>query len=205
MEINWIQIGFGALTGGLTGALTKQYFDNRKNRLQPISYSIELKSFYNSDEHSIIPSKIILKENDQDYSFCSLYIGSLNIINSGSVDFSNFTFGLTIDEDAKFINIKQEELHRHHKATFNILPTITNQTSILDVMLDPFHRKKTYKFNFVIASNSYIPSIECLSLELTTTQSVKLIKISKDKSIDITFDIAKTLLQIGPIKVTLSR
>ncbi len=43
-EINWIQAGIGFLSGGAFGAFIKQYFDNKKNRIQPIKHLIDLNS-----------------------------------------------------------------------------------------------------------------------------------------------------------------
>jgi hypothetical protein len=205
MEINWLQIGIGALSGGLAGAFLKQFFDNRRNRLQPISYSVELKPFYDLDAHSIIPSKIILKENNQEYSFTNLIIGSLSIKNTGLVDYSKFSFGLTLDDDANFINIKQEDQHRHHTASYSVTPAISNEAGIVDITLEPFNRKNIYKFDFLISAKGYYPSINDMTLDITSTQAVKLIKISDTKAIDLAFEIVKPIIQLGPIRISLGR
>jgi hypothetical protein len=205
MEINWVQIGIAASTGGLAGALLKQFFDNRRNRLQPITYSFELKPFYDSDSHSIIPSRIILKEDNQEFSFSNLVIGTLKIKNSGILDFPIFSFGLTLDDDTKFINIKQQDQHRHHSSAYSITPTINNQVNIIDIALEPFNRKNIYEFNFLISVTGYYPTIEDMTFEVSSKQAVKLIKISNSKSIEMAFEIVKPIIQIGPIKISVEK
>src|SRR5215203_2697653 len=124
METNWFQLGATLVGGGLTGAFVKQLFDNKRNRLQPIEYFFKIKPFYDIAAHSIIPSKIILKEDGKEYPFTNLVIGNLTIKNTGSLDFPKFSFGMTLDDDATFINMKQEDEHRHSQASYNNMPSI---------------------------------------------------------------------------------
>ena len=108
-DINWIQVGAGFLSGGAFGALIKQFFDYRKNRIQAVTYNLEVKPFYNQHSDNPITSKIVIKDGDKDYKFQDLYIGSLSILNTSNQDYSEFSFGLTYDNDNKFIQFQQEE------------------------------------------------------------------------------------------------
>lgn len=200
METNWYQIGTALFGGGLMGAFVKQFFDNRRNRLQPIEYSFELKPFYDVSAHSIIPSRIILKEDGKEHPFTNLVIGSLTIKNTGSIDFSSFSFGLTLADDATIINIKQEDDHRHHLAKYDSTPSISNPLSKIDITLTPFNRKNTYNFNFLISSK-YGTEAEDIDFNVSSTQAVKLINVKSDRLLKVSLEVIKPLLKIGPVSI----
>lgn len=205
MEINWIQIGIGAASGGLAGALLKQFLDTQKNRLQPINYSFEMKPFYDSTSHSIIPSQIILKEGNMEYSFKNLIIGSLIIKNAGNLYFSEFRFGLTFLDDAKCINIKQEDEHRHHFSTYSAVAAMNNQLELLDVTLKPFNSRNIYKFNFLITTPNYGYDGDDLVLEVTSAQAARLNRVGQVKPVDLALEYVKPIFTIGPLKIILGK
>ncbi|MET3502598.1 hypothetical protein ABIC45_004222 [Mucilaginibacter rubeus] len=64
-KINWSQVIPGFLSGGALGALIKQFFDNRRNRIQPIGKSVEIKSVYDSSENKLLNSEISLTGTTQ--------------------------------------------------------------------------------------------------------------------------------------------
>lgn len=204
METNWFQFGATLVGGGLAGAFVKQLFDNRRNRLQPIEYSYELKPFYDITAHSIIPSKIILKEDGKEYPFTNLVIGSLTIKNTGILDFPKFTFGMTLDEDASFINIKQDDEHRHSLATYDSIPSIQSPLNKIDLELTPFNRKNIYTFNFLISSK-YGTETEDIDFSVSSSQAVKLNNVKNDRMLRVSFEVIKPVLKIGPLSVGFDR
>lgn len=101
-EINWIQVGLGFLSGGAFGAFIKQYFHNRRNRVQPVGHNVEIKSFYNSVDNKLINSEVILQDDTRKYKFSILYTGTIELLNTGLSDFPEFDFGVTASDKIKF-------------------------------------------------------------------------------------------------------
>ena len=175
-KINWIQIVIGFLGGGAVGALIKQFFDSRRNRIQPIGYSIELKPFYNSRDTQLVNTQITLNDGTNEYNFSNLYTGTIEIVNTGLIDFPIFSFGINLPIGIKFIQSKPTSKDRHHIAELINEPTLANQTNSFDINLKPFNRSDRYVFDVLLTnSNSYI-SDDCLNI--STSMPVKLTKIS---------------------------
>jgi hypothetical protein len=195
-NINWIQILIGFLGGGAIGALIKQFFDNKKNRIQPIAHSIELSSLYDSFANGVINSEVILKDTTGDYSFSRLYNGKLKIINTGSTDFSEFIFGLTINTDADFIHADVKTKDRHHVLEIVNNPGLSNQINAIDFKLKPFNRKDHYIFDFLITSE--LVNVSSKNIEISSPHPIKW--ISETQTSDLLLEITKqTLLKIGPL------
>ena len=152
-DINWIQVGAGFLSGGAFGALIKQYFDYRKSKTQTITFTKEIKPFFNHLTDNPLTSKIVIKDGEQDFKFQDLYIGSISIFNSSNQDFNEFTFGLTYNNENKFIQVQQEGIDRHHTSLFSNMPTLLNQTAQFDITIKPFNRKDRYKYDFIVDVN----------------------------------------------------
>ena len=174
-NINWIQLAIGFLSGGAFGALIKQFFDNRRNRLQPIGYSIELKPLYNAID-TPINTQITLNDGTNPYNFSNLYTGTIEIMNIGLIDYSNFSFGLTLPDECRFIHVRSTSRDRHHSVTLINEPTLSNQTNSFDVNLNPFNRKNRYVFDVLLTCSSSDMPDDCINI--STSMPVKLTKIS---------------------------
>ena len=157
-NINWIQLGIGFLSGGAFGALIKQFFDYRRNRVQPIGYSIELKSVYNLKDTQLENTLITINEGKKEYKFSTLYIGSIKIQNIGLTDFMNFSFGFTLTDEIKFIQCKSNTKDRHHVAELINEPTLENQVDSFDVNLKPFNRKDEYLCDVLLTGSNLLTS-----------------------------------------------
>jgi len=198
--INWLQVGIGFLSGGAFGALIKQFFDYRRNRIQSIEYSIELKPFYNSKKTKILDTQITISEGTNEYKFANLYTGTIEIINAGLIDFSNFSFGVTLTDGIKFIQNKSTLKDRHHIAELINEPTLANQTNSFDVNLTPFNRKDRYVFDVLLTcSNSNMPR-DCINI--SSSMPVKLTKVSTTREA-ITFFKFMIMLLSGTIQLTI--
>lgn len=191
-EINWVQIGFGFLGGGAIGALIKQYFDNRRNKIQPVIYYIEMRSVYDFNENNLFDLQITLKENAKDYKFQNLYTGKIELINNGQQDFAEFKFGITCSDKIKFIQVRPITNDRHHAAELSILPSLENQTGEFDVILKPFNRKDNYAFNFLITS--FNNTVNKSDLVITSPHPIKWVTLSS-----IIYDL-ETLLKSRPVR-----
>ncbi len=174
-DINWIQISIGFLSGGAFGALIKQYFDNRRNRIQPIGRSIEVKSFYDSGENRLIDSQIILTGTTKEFKFSKLYTGTIELINTGLSDFSEFDFGITCPETIKFIQVKTISTDRHHNAVLTSSPSLENQINSFDIVLKPFNRKDHYKFDILLTTDNSIITEE--DIVISSPKSIRWVKL----------------------------
>jgi len=184
-KINWIQLGIGFLSGGAFGALIKQFFDNRRNRIQPIGYSIELKRFYNSRDTQLVKTQITLDDGTNEYKFENLYTGTIEIVNTGLIDYSNFSFGINSTDGTKFIQCNPISKDRHHIVELGNEPTLVNQTSSFDIELKPFNRKDRYVFNVLLTNSKSHISDSWLSI--STSMPVKLTKISTTGEVIISY------------------
>jgi len=178
--------------------LIKQFFDNKKNRIQPIAHSIELNSLYDSFSNGLINSEVILKDNTGDYSFSRLYNGKLKIINTGSIDFSEFVFGLTINTDANFVHTDIKTIDRHHVFEIINSPNLSNQISTVDFKLRPFNRKDYYIFDFILTSD--MVNVNSKDIEISSPHPIKW--TNEIQTSELLLEITRqTLLKIGPLTV----
>jgi len=201
-KINWVQVIIGFLSGGAFGALIKQFFDNRRNRVQPIGRAIEIKSFYDSIENKLLNSQVILTGSTQEYKFSKLYTGTVKISNSGLHDYLAFTFGITSPENVKFIHIKPTTTDRHHLVEIEELPTLENQINSFDITLKPFNRKDNYTFDILVTTlNGDLTSEDIQISSAHPIKWVDLVSTSK-----IILEVAReTVIALGPISVGLRR
>lgn len=182
-EINWITIIVSVISGGAMGAFIKQIFDNKKNKIQPIGRSIEIKSFYDSESNKFINSRITLTEGDKEHKFSMLYTGTISIINTGVNDYNEFNFGITCPENIKFIQIKSNSSDRHHKAELTSSPSLENRLNILDIKLQPFNRKDNYSFDILITADRKIHNMD--DIVISSSHSIKWIEIDLNRNIVI--------------------
>ena len=192
-NINWIQVIIGFLSGGAFGAFIKQFFDNRRNRIQPIGKSIELKSFYDKADNRLIDAQIILKEDNLEYKFSKLYTGTIQILNSGLTDFQEFNFGITTSNSVKFVQIKSTSLDRHHLVNYSQKPALQSQLDVFDITLKPFNRKDIYTFDFLLTTSQ--TTITENDIQISSAHPIKWNKLVS--TTEIIFEIAnKTLVEI---------
>lgn len=175
-DINWVQIIAGFFCGGAFGAFIKQFFDHRRNRLQPVGYSIEVKPLYNSNSTNLIKTQITLTEGIEEHKFSNLFVGGLEIINIGLSDLSEFNFGVTLAESDQVIHLKTNSKDRHHIAELSVEPTLSNGITSFDIKLKPFNRKDSYSFDMLITSSNNYVLID--KIKVSTSASVALSKIA---------------------------
>lgn len=192
-KINWIQIGIGLISGGAFGALIKQFFDNRRNRIQPVGYLLEVKPFFDSNDAKLIDSKITLTEGDNEFRFSKLYTGSLKIVNTGLLDYNEFDFGITCPETLKLIHLKATTDDRFHTATLSNKPSLQNHLSSVDFKLTPFNRKDAYSFDFLISCEVSIDFGE--AIKMGSPKPIKWVKLTSTTDTIIEFA-NRTFLEI---------
>lgn len=175
-EINWIQVLIGFLSGGAFGALIKQFFDNRRNRVQPVGHSIEIKPVYDSNDDFIMNSSITLTEKSKEYKLPNLYIGTIELVNTGLTDFNEFEFGVTCPEHVKIIQVRTITKDRHHLVNIYNNPSLDNQLSSFDMKLQPLNRKDNYSLNVVLTSEQ--SSISEDDIQISSKHSIKWVKLT---------------------------
>lgn len=201
-KTNWIQLIFGILGGGVCGAFVKQYFDNKRNKIQPIAKSVEVKSFYDSVENTLLNSQITLSGVDKEYKFSKLYTGTFKITNVGLNDYPEFKFGITCPENVKIIHLKTNSPDRHHLTEISDLPTLENQVSVFDISLMPFNRKDSYFFDILVTTTS--GELSTSDIEIISSMPIKWVDMQATSKLIL--EIAKEkIFAFGPILVGLKR
>lgn len=180
-DINWLQILIGFLSGGAFGALIRQYFENRRNKIQPIFLYIEVKSFYNSEKNGFFNSQIILTGTTKEYKFSRLYTGTIELINIGLNDYSEFGFGITCPEEIKFIQMRLISSDRHHVAEIISTPSLENQINTLDIILKPFNRKNKYIFDILLTTDNSV--ITERDIKISTAFPINWVELKKTSEI----------------------
>ncbi|MCW3108130.1 MAG: hypothetical protein JWQ09_2636 [Segetibacter sp.] len=125
--------------------------------------------------------KIVIKDNDIDYKFQNLYVGSLSILNTSNQDYPEFSFGLTYDAENKFIQFQQQEIDRHHSSTFNEVPSLQNQLGQFDVAIKPFNRKDNYRFDFIVSINDRLYTAK--QIKFSTSYPIKLKQVTTESEL----------------------
>lgn len=200
--MKWIQIGIGFLSGGAFGTLIKQFFDNRRNRIQPIGRNIEIKSFYDSIENKMLNSQVILTGETQEHKFSKLYTGTIKIVNSGLTDYSSFSFGITGSDNVRFVHLKPTTIDRHHIAEISGQPTLENQVNTFDIVIKPFNRKDIYTFD--ILATTLDGDITHNDIQISSSHAIKWIDLTSTSKIIL--EIAKeSIIAIGPLSIGLRK
>ncbi|MEJ5960755.1 hypothetical protein [Pedobacter immunditicola] len=168
---SWVPILASLVGGGACGAFLKQLFDNRRNKIQSITRSIEIKSFFDAQENQLLNSQLTLKESSQVFTFSNLYSGTIEIINSGLHDYEEFEFGITCPQNVKLIHVKAVSTDRHHVTEINQLPSLENQISSFDINLKPFNRKDIYKFDILATTTE--GQFNALDVTISTSRPIK--------------------------------
>jgi hypothetical protein len=184
-DINWFQVVIGLISGGAAGALIKHYFDNKKNRIQSIGLLIEIRSIYDAGENGLLNSQIILTGANQEYKFSKLYSGTIEIINTGLHDYSNFDFGITCDESIRFLQVKTISSDRHHKAEISSHPALENQINSFDIVLEPFNRKDHYKFDILLTTTK--SEILAENIKISSPKSIRWVNFTSKSDAIVTF------------------
>ena len=134
----------------------------------------------------------MLQSQTNEYKFSNLYIGTIEIINTGQLDFQEFSFGINLTEGNKFIQNKSSSKDRHHIVEITNEPTLANQTHSFDIKLKPFNRKDRYVFDVILTSSFIDIYDDCF--EISTPMPVKLTKIStKDILLSLNRNMVKFL------------
>lgn len=201
-HINWLQVAIGFLSGGAFGAFIKQYFDNRRNRVQTIGQSVDIKSFYDSGENSLMNSEVSLTGTTQVFKFQKLYTGTITVANTGLHDYPTFTFGITCPEHVKVIHVKPESTDRHHVAEVKEPPALENQISSFDICLKPFNRRDSYTFN--ILATTLDGDLTAADIRISSSSPVKWANLTPTSKLIV--EIAKeTFLAVGPVSIGFKR
>lgn len=199
-DINWIQVGIGALSGGAVGALINQYFHFRRNRVQSIGRNIELKSFFNATDNESLSTQISITGTTQEYKFTNIFTASIRLINKGNIDFEKFNFGVTLPEEVKAIKVIKNSTDRHHEIILDNEPTLENQISEFDIKLKPFNRKDIYDLDLQLTSAK--GEISENDIVCGTSHSIKFVDIVSPT--EIALEIAKSFA-IGPLTISINK
>jgi len=189
-SIEIIKIVASILGGGLAGSILTNIISNRRNKIQPVGYEINVNNIFSSSvlfqSHF---TKISLSNEDETFQFDNLFISEITIKNHGNKDFTDFEFGITLPENIKIVNLKNETPDRHHSNITSPEINFDKQSSYIDCKLSPFNRKDFYKISLLIIeekSNSITESFED-EIKFSSKHPIKFIPQSR---------IGKTLYEV---------
>lgn len=163
-------------TGSIVGALLTWLTHFRKSRIQPIGIH---KSAFNANIPKITDkysASILLKRKEdslnESFEFGQIASVNIDIKNLGSIDYSNFSFGVNIPSNSRIIAFQAEGIDRMHNAKCSPEIDLSSEISEVDITLTPFNRTETYSIRMLIS---------------TTGKSISLsndVKVSKKEAVE---------------------
>jgi hypothetical protein len=148
----WVPWVVGIVSGGAMGAIITAFINHLKNRRQPVGYRKDIVHIFRKKrDDPKLAARLLAREHpfstgpEQEIDVLSL--ARLSLTNLGNQDLTKFTFGITMSEGSKIIDMRMKEPDRHH-AMHVIMPEDTTQPlTELDFTLEPFNRGEKYNVN----------------------------------------------------------
>ena len=199
---DWVKIVFGFLGGGLIGAIVTNTWTDWRNRILPVGYRTETdRLFTPNEEFSSLQASITVMHENEPFSFNNLSIAQIELINRGSKDLSEFTFGVTLSADKKVIFSEYEGQDRHHSIAPVDPACPINPLSIMDFVCKPFHRGNVYQLRlYIVTSEGGDPTTT--DIGLTSPDSVQFVEAPSMKEM-LQEVILGSTLYIGPVKLSI--
>jgi hypothetical protein len=170
------------LFGGVGGALITLFYNRHRNKLQSIQYDLEIKSVFQPKKIANVSETFLTLSNSFEYQsesfkFNNLYLIDLKFYNKTIKDFGKFSFGVSLKNNDRIVNLSTVSSDRHHE--ISIHPNIDfNATSqIVDIDFQPFNRKDIYSISLFVTTEKGI--LESDSIEISTKEAIFLNKTEK--------------------------
>jgi len=199
-EANWPVIaslvGGGAMGATLTAAVTSY-----RNRRQPIGFRVDVRSVFRqvrSDGNFSVT--VGVSDGTSTLQYANLFVVTVELVNRGNRDFSNFQVGFTLAQGDEAILMETVTPDRHHISTVKIAPVPTATLSEIDVALAPFNRRDSYRHEiYVVAAGSEPGAISIGSPEAVVFKPMPtLVELAATAAKGVSLD-------FGPLKITLSK
>ena len=177
MEI--LQLIIVVLSGGAAGAFITIIYNQRKDRIPPINFSIDYNTIFTAEHvYEKHQTSIILSEKSDDgeknFQFDNLYLAIVKLKNTSRNDFGKFKFGLSLKEDQEIVKIDTVSSDEKHQIKTTPKIDFLKRHSQVDVRLTPFNRKDEYTIKILYTSSQNSP-IEQRLIRLSTRHPVRLL------------------------------
>jgi len=162
----WIAIGTSLLGGGLAGAVVGALVTSYRNRTQPIAFL-----------HEFFPDYKPLEPTFDGESFTQL-----TFTNIGNTDYSEFIFGLTLDDVG--LVIKTLPPDRHHQISTFPETAFSKAGRTVDFTLTPFNRKDTYTIQLLLR---FHPEFGSNNIHFSTAHPVLFVPMKADSKLKLSW------------------
>lgn len=151
LDTDWIKYIPPLLGGGAMGALLTGVISSYRNRIQSVSYRIDiLPIFKQTLESSQLQAKVTISEGESQFEFNNLFLVNIEFSNKGNADVSIFPFGITLSNGDISIYNEVKTRDRHHVFE-QITPVSSNEPrSEIDFIIKPFNRSDTCQMKLYI-------------------------------------------------------
>ena len=145
----WVPWILGLLGGGAMGAIITAYINYRKNRRQPVGYRKDIVDIFRKKrDHPKLAARLLVREHplqpSPEYEIDTLSLARVSLTNLGNQDLAKFTFGITMNEGSKIIDMRMKEPDRHHVMKVIMPDDRSKPLTELDFTLEPFNRGEKY-------------------------------------------------------------
>lgn len=138
----WVPWVVGIMGGGAMGALITATINHLKNRRQPVGYRKDVVDIFRKQrDHPKLAARLLVRQHpllpSPEYEVDTLSLARVPLTNLGNQDLPKFTFGITMGEGSKIIDVRMQEPDRHHVMKV-IMPQDTSKPlTELDFTLEP--------------------------------------------------------------------
>jgi hypothetical protein len=145
----WVPSVLSLLGGGAMGAIITAYINYRKNRRQPVGYRKDIVDIFRKKrDHPKLAARLLVREHplqpSPEYEVDTLSLARVSLTNLGNQDLAKFTFGITMSEGSKIIDLRMKEPDRHHVMKVIMPDDRSKPLTELDFTLEPFNRGEQY-------------------------------------------------------------
>lgn len=196
-ELEWIKIGAGVLSGGLAGAVLTNVITAYRNRIQPVGKRIDVTSLFSPRfTGSTLSPSITVTSGVTTYQFNNLHVAEVQVINRGSRDVANFSFGLTLSQGDEVVHIDPTVPDRHHAVALTTPVSPATKTAKPDFTLTPFNRGDAYMLKIFIVAAGHAPG----PITLSSSEPIRFVDMPSitETLADIAFSSA---VKVGPLEV----
>jgi hypothetical protein len=145
----WVPWILGLLGGGAMGAIIAAFINYLKNRRQPVGYQKDtIDIFRKKRDHPKLAARLLAREHPfgtgPEQEIDTLSLARVSLTNLGNQDLAKFTFGITMSEGSKIIDMRMKEPDRHHVMKVIMPEDRAKPLTELDFTLEPFNRGEKY-------------------------------------------------------------
>jgi hypothetical protein len=169
-----LQIAATLLGGGAVGAVITAVATKWRARQQPIVYFATLKPLFPGHVGQDAQFELTIFDGKDRHNFSALYVVEYVVTNTGNQDLKSFTFGTTLQNGARAVQLEMASSDRLHKIDTAQAPRPDHPQTEIDITVAPFNRKDRYAITIYVVPSEVPPTLE--DLNLATAEPVRLVR-----------------------------